>query len=166
MRILCAIGARRGSEVVRHVAAITREGDELVLVHVTDTGPRHDLDRLRGPLHPHHEHREELDAAEEESGKAMLQEALEEAGRLGLTASGRLERGRPEQVIVELAGETVAQLVVLFARESPQAHPRQGPPSVGHTARFVVDHSPAHVLLLRESGMASAQPHEHRAPGT
>ena len=106
MRILCAIGTRRGSEVIRHVAPITREGDELVLVHVIDEGPRHDLDRLRGPLHPHHEHREELDAAEEEAGKAMLKEALAEAARLGLTASERLERGRPEHVVVELARET------------------------------------------------------------
>jgi len=155
MRILCAIGTRRGSEVIRQVAPITREGDELVLVHVIDEGPRHDLDRLRGPLHPHHEHREELDAAEEEAGKAMLKEALAEAARLGLTASERLERGRPEHVVVELAGKTNAELVVLYARESPQGHPRIGPPSVGHTARFVVDHSPTHVLLLRESGQAS-----------
>ncbi len=155
MRILCAIGTRRGSEVIRHVAPITREGDELVLVHVIDEGPRHDLDRLRGPLHPHHEHREELDAAEEEAGKAMLKEALAEAARLGLTASERLERGRPEHVVVELAREANATLVVLYARESPQGQPRIGPPSVGHTARFVVDHSPTHVLLLRESGQSS-----------
>ncbi len=156
MRILCAIGIRRGSELVRQVATITREGDELVLLHVTDTGPRHDLDRLRGPLHPHHERHDELDAAEEEAGKATLKEALAEAGRLGLAAAERLERGRPEQVIVSLAGELTAQLVVLHARESPQAHPRVGPPSVGHTARFVVDHSPTTVLLLRESSLPKA----------
>ena len=66
------------------------------------------------------------------------------------------ERGRPEQVIVSLAGELTAQLVVLHARESPQAYPRVGPPSVGHTARFVVDHSPTIVLLLRERGVLKA----------
>jgi nucleotide-binding universal stress UspA family protein len=153
MRILCAIGIRRGSELVRQVAAITREGDELVLLHVMDTGPRHDLDRLRGPLHPHHERHGDLDAAEEEAGKATLKEALAEAGRLGLAAAERLERGRPEQVIVSLARELRAEVVALHARESPQAHPRVGPPSVGHTARFVVDHSPTTVLLLRESSL-------------
>jgi nucleotide-binding universal stress UspA family protein len=99
----------------------------------------------------HHEHHGELDAAEEDAGKATLKEALAEADRLGLAAAERLERGRPEQVIVSLAGELTAQLVVLHARESPQAHPRVGPPSVGHTARFVVDHSPTTVLLLRAS---------------
>jgi nucleotide-binding universal stress UspA family protein len=156
MRILCAIGIRRGNELVRQVSTITRDGDELVLLHVIDTGPRHDLDRLRGPLHAHHEHHGELDAAEAEAAEATLKEALTEAGRLGLAATERLERGRPEQVIVSLAGELTAQLVVLHARESPQAHPRIGPPSVGHTARFVVDHSPTHVLLLRESGLPMA----------
>jgi nucleotide-binding universal stress UspA family protein len=149
MRILCAIGIRRGSELVRKVAAFTREGDELVLLHVIDTGPRHDLDMLRGPLHTHHGFHGELDAAEEEAGRAALKEALAEAGRSGLAAVQRLERGRPEQVIVSIAGDLSAEVVVLHARESPQAHPRVGPPSVGHTARFVVDHSPAPVLLLR-----------------
>ena len=98
-------------------------------------------------------HYGELDAAEEEAGKATLREALAEAGRLGLSAAERLERGRPEQVIVSLAGELTAQLVVLHARELPQAHPRVGPPSVGHTARFVLDHSPTSVLLLREGSV-------------
>jgi nucleotide-binding universal stress UspA family protein len=120
-----------------------------VLLHVIDEGPRHDLDRLRGPLHPHHEHREQLDAAEEGAGETMLKEAGEEALLLGLAATERLERGRPEQVIVALAGELAARVIVLCARDSPHAHPKAGPPSVGHTARFVVDHSPSPVLLLR-----------------
>jgi nucleotide-binding universal stress UspA family protein len=151
MRILCAIGIRRGSELVRQVAKIARAGDELVLFHVIDAGPRHDLDMLRGPLHPHHEHRHEVDSAEEEAAETTLKEALEEAGRLGLSATERAEKGRPEQAIVTLAGELAAGLVVLYARESPSAHPRVGPPSIGHTARFVVDHSPTHVLLLRDA---------------
>jgi len=152
MRILCAIGARRGRDVVRRAAAFTRTGDELVVLHVTDTGPRHDLDRLRGPLHPHHEHGRDLDTAEAEAGETMLREALEEARQLGLAASERLERGRPEQVVVALARELGADLVVLLARESPHGHPKVGPPSVGHTARFVLDHAQTSVLLLRETG--------------
>ena len=150
MRILCAIGIRRGAELVRRVAAVARPGDELVLVHVLDTGPRHHVNHLEGTLHSPHDHREELDAAEQEAGQAMLQEASEEAGRAGFAASTRLERGRPEQVIVTLAPEAGAAMVALLARENPQSHPRQGPPSVGHTARFVLDHAPADVLLFRE----------------
>ena len=66
-----------------------------------------------------------ISALSEEAG---IFEALAEALRLGQAAS----------------------LVVLHARESPHSHPVSGPPSVGHTARYVLDHSPAHVLLLRE----------------
>ena len=151
MRILCAIGIRRGAELVRRVTEVAKPGDELVLVHVVDTGPRHHVNHLEGTLHSHHDHREELNAAEEESGQAMLKEAAEEASRAGVGAATRLERGNPEHVVVALAQEMGARLVALLARENPQSHPRQGPPSVGHTARFIIDHAPADVLLFRES---------------
>lgn len=61
----------------------------------------------------------------------------------------RLERGRPEQMIVALAREAQANLIALRLRERPDGFQRIGPPSVGHTARFVVDHAPCPVLLLR-----------------
>ncbi|MGA2613453.1 MAG: universal stress protein [Spirochaetia bacterium] len=150
MRILCAIGIRRGGELVRRVSRITRTGDELVIVHVLETGPRHDLNHLEGTIRPHHDHRRELDAAEQEAGGAALKEAGEEAGLAGIPATTRLERGRPEQVIVALARELSADLVALMAREMPHGHPLQGPPSIGHTARFVFDHAPSDVLVFRE----------------
>jgi nucleotide-binding universal stress UspA family protein len=150
MRILCAIGTKRGVELVRRVSGIARADDELVLVHVTETGPRHDLNHLEGTLRPHHLQQAELDAAEEEAGRAMLNEALQEAGRIGIAATTRLQRGKAEQVIVALARELETTLVALHAREVPHAHPLQGPPSIGHTARFVVDHVPADVLIFRE----------------
>ena len=150
MRILCAVGDRRGVELVRRVAQAARPGDEVVLLHVIDTGPRHDLNHLGGTLRPHHQQREELDAAEQEAGQQMLQESAAEAGRLGLASTTRLERGRPEQVVVALARDLDVSLVAVLARENPQAHPVQGPPSIGHTARFVIDHAPADVLVLRE----------------
>jgi len=40
--------------------------------------------------------------------------------------------------------------VAVLARERPQGHPVQGPPSIGHTARFIVDHAPVDVLIYRE----------------
>ncbi len=150
MRILCAIGIRRGVELVKRVSRIMQEGDELVLAHVLDSGPRHDLNHLEGTIRPHHLQTREIDAAEEDAGTATLREAAEEAVRIGIPATTRLERGTPEHVIVKLAGETRADLVALLARERPQGHPVQGPPSIGHTARFVVDHAPVDVLVFRE----------------
>ncbi len=150
MRILCAVGIRRGAELVRRICRIARPGDELVIVHVLDTGPRHDLNHLEGTIRPHHDQQRELDAAEQEAGSATLKEAGEEAGRAGIPAATRLERGRPEQVVVALTRDLKADMVALLAREMPQGHPLQGPPSIGHTARFIVDHAPADVLVFRE----------------
>ena len=158
MRILCAIGSRRGTDVVRQLGEFAPAGAELVLLHVIDTGPRHDLDQLRGPMHPHHTHQADLNVAEEDAATGALKEAAGEAARRGLEVKERLERGRPERLIVSVAAEIEADLVVLCARESAQAHPRQGPPSVGHTARFVVDHAPTPVLLLRERGPLEPMP--------
>jgi nucleotide-binding universal stress UspA family protein len=156
MRVLCAIGIRGGGELVRRVVAYTGGAAvELLLMHVTDVGPRHDLDQLGGPFRrgprggPERERA--LDAAEAEAGRASLAEASAEAQRSGVTASTRLERGRPEQVLVAVARETGVALLALNAREQPAGHPAAGPGSVGHTARFVLDHAPCDVLLLRHA---------------
>jgi len=150
MRILCAIGIRRGGELVKRVCQIAGPGDELVIVHVVDTGPRHDLNHLEGTLRPHHALRNELNAAEQDAGSEALNEAREEASRAGIPAGTRLERGRPEEVIVALASELGIDMVALLAREIPHGHPLQGPPSIGHTARFILDHAPSAVLVFRE----------------
>ena len=126
-----------------------------MLVHVIDEGPRHDLDRLRG--------RCTLITSTGRNWtlpKRKRETMLKEASRRGLRAGARGKRTagaeRDWHVVVELARETKTRTpVVLYAADRP-GHPRLGPHSVGmHTARFVVDHSPTHVLLLRESGQSS-----------
>jgi nucleotide-binding universal stress UspA family protein len=62
-----------------------------------------------------------------------------------------VERGRPEQVIVLVAQERRCDLVAIQASEGAAGRPRLGPSSVGHTARFVLDHAPCDALLLRTS---------------
>ena len=150
MRILCAIGIRRGVELLKRVSRVVKPDDELLLVHVVDVGPRHDLNHLEGTLRPHHLQRAELNEAEQDAGTDTLQEAREEAERLAVPVVATLERGRPEHVIVELARESAVDMIAILAREEPHGHPLQGPPSVGHTARFVVDHALCDVLVLRE----------------
>jgi nucleotide-binding universal stress UspA family protein len=155
MRIVCSIGLRMGAELVRHTLAMTAGAQpELVLLHVIDTGPQKELARLSGPLRfgprpPTPRHGAEIAAAEEAAGRAALDEALAEARAAGVSATARVERGRPEQVIVTVARETQAALVVVRARERAEGHPFIGPASVGHVARFVLDHAPCDVLLLR-----------------
>ncbi len=161
MRVLCAIGIRYGVDLVRRSAQKIGTSADYVLLNVIDSGPRRGLERLGGPLHPppppppsrhpppppHHER--DLDEAEQAAGEEALREALDTAHQLGLRAETRLERGEPEHVIVELAQQLHADLIAIRSREHG-GHPPSGPASVGHTARFVLDHAPCDVLLLRK----------------
>ena len=150
MRILCAIGIRRGLELLKRVSRVVKPDDELFLVHVVDVGPRHDLNHLEGTLRPHHLQRAELNEAEQDAGTDTLQEAREKAEEIGIPVVTTLKRGRPEDVILELARESAVDVIALLARERPHGHPLQGPPSIGHTARFIIDHAPCDVLVFRE----------------
>ena len=155
MRVLCAVGQRGGPELVQRVAEILSAGAELLLLHVVDTGPRHDLKHLIGQLRhgpargPGREG--ELHAAEESAGRTSLGETQEAAQAAGFAARTSLVWGRPEEVILQVAESEKVSLICISAREGAEGHPHIGPASVGHTARFVLDHAPCDVLLLREN---------------
>ncbi|SRR5487761_2187493 len=155
MRILCAIDLRSGPDLVRHIGAFAAGGiTELILVHIIDTGPRQDLEQRwdmmrRGP-HTDPARVQALAMAEESAGQAALAEALTQAQQLGIPSRTQLERGKPEQVLVQLAQRTAVDLVVVRAREWGSQQPLLGPRSVGHTARFVLDHASCDVLLVRQ----------------
>ena len=69
----------------------------------------------------------------------------------GYYAGGEtMEReGHPEREIVNVAAEWRADLVIVCSRAAYRTIDEIGPKSVGHVARFVVDHAPCPVLLLR-----------------
>jgi nucleotide-binding universal stress UspA family protein len=158
MKILCAIGQRDGPQIIQRLAAMLGSQHEISLLHVLDTGPRHGLeDFLRSPgpvphqrpLPPHQTR--ELDEAEQTASQAALTEAIEAAQKAGFSVVGEIQRGRPEQMIVQTAHTRESQLIAIRASEGSQGRPQIGPASVGHTARFVLDHAPCDVLLLRGS---------------
>jgi nucleotide-binding universal stress UspA family protein len=153
MTILCAIGLRRGPELLQRLATLVASGRDLLLVHVIDEAPRQGWEHAPRPLRPGSRPRPDrdrrMDEAEIRSGETILAEAQAEAQQLGFSATVRLERGNPERVLVQIAQAAAAELVVEFARELPEGFPAVGPPSIGHTARFVLDHAPCPVLLLR-----------------
>jgi nucleotide-binding universal stress UspA family protein len=60
-----------------------------------------------------------------------------------------LRRGRPELEIVNAAAEWKADVILICPRAEYGEPPHIGPRSVGHVARFVLDHAPCPVLLLR-----------------
>ena len=160
-RVLVALAGTEDPALAVQVAQIVGSGEpaiEITLLHVQETGPRdlaaHDLPLRSGPWPGRGGEGVErrLAEADEERAEALLAawgerfaSALPHAAITRLTA-----QGRPEQEIVAAAGRLPADVVVLSAR--PRTGPTEaGPRSLGHVTRFVVDHSPVPVLVVRRA---------------
>ena len=125
------------------------EPQTLGILHVIDSGPREDIGRVRERFlrrpEPPPQRKEEMRQTE----RGAARDILDEGARL-LPSAEILERqGRPEREIVNSAAEWHADLVVICPRAEYGAKPIIGPKSIGHVARFVLDHAPCPVLLVR-----------------
>jgi nucleotide-binding universal stress UspA family protein len=129
------------------------DGAEVTLLHVIDDAERTKLeDSVRpGIVRPSLPDVEETLEADERS---MLRETYEEAvtilharheGDVRLNVGS----GRPERVIVSYLIEVNEGLCVLGRRPDWKRNREVGPRSVGKVARFVIDHAPCPVLVLR-----------------
>jgi nucleotide-binding universal stress UspA family protein len=90
----------------------------------------------------------------EEDERTMLRETYDQAAAMLRTLHAGDVRlsvgsGRPERVIVSYLSEVRAGLCVVGRRPDWKVVRDDGPRSVGHVARFVVDHAPCPVLVLR-----------------
>ncbi|HET8852229.1 MAG TPA: universal stress protein [Ktedonobacteraceae bacterium] len=150
MRILCCLDGTNAEQVSRAVGALLRtETQTVAVLYVTDIGPEMQMEQQRErhlrPPHPPLPRREQMRRAE---GMAT-QEILEEGSR-SLGGAEMLRRtGRPEREIVQAALEWQADVIVVCSRATASGGPSLGPKSVGHVARFVLDHAPCPVLLVR-----------------
>jgi len=152
MRVLCCLDGTNVGQVRAAVSQLLRT-DSLTLgvIYVIDSGPQGEIERqrerfLRRPdLTPLR--RDQMRQAEEASAQDILQE-----GARYLAGAELLQRqGRPEREIVQCATEWAADLIVICSRSAKSAGPPLGPKSVGHVARFVLDHAPCAVLLVRST---------------
>ena len=152
MRVLCCLDGTNIEQVSQAVKALLgRDPRTVGVLYVTDTGPQEDMERHRErflrPPHPPLPRREQMRQAE----GALAQEILEEGSR-SLGGAEMLRRtGRPEREIVDAAVEWQADVIVIGSRSAIGGGPPLGPKSVGHVARFVLDHAPCPVLLVRPS---------------
>jgi nucleotide-binding universal stress UspA family protein len=165
MRILCCLDGTNAEQIRTALRMFTAVQPLTVgMLHVTDTRPREDMDLIRErrfwrhPLHSHHApapppedlprpspREEEIYEAEKTSAEEILKESRDYCA-----GAETMERaGRPEREIVNLAAEWRADMVIVCSRAAYQSKEEIGPKSVGHVARFVVDHAPCPVLLLR-----------------
>ena len=97
------------------------------------------------PRHPSGPLQEKIQQAEVAAAQDILQEGL----RFLPDAQTLSREGRPEREIIQSASEWNADLIVICPRSSAFGGPALGPKSVGHVARFVLDHAPYPVLLVR-----------------
>ena len=67
---------------------------------------------------------------------------------LGALPETLIEEGEPGAILCRRIEERECDLAVV-APDAGRLPIRSGPKSVGHTARFVLDHSPRPVLLIR-----------------
>lgn len=154
MRVLALVDGFHTAELFDTLARLLRLDEvQLLLVYVQGPGPRAGLDLVRhrpgGRRLPPHRERELIEAEFEGSS-----DALTEAARLAHLLAGGVEtmhlRGEPGRVVCEVAERQGVDLIAIRAGGRDQ--PRAGPKSLGPTARFVADHGPCPVLLLRGTG--------------
>jgi hypothetical protein len=144
MRALVWITEDNWEATIAAAAELVPAEAEVTLVHVTGGGAEALargarsglLGRGRGPEGPS----EQLRSISEAAARALLSDA---AALLGRSAEQIALRGRPEQEVVGAASR--ADLLVL-SRDGDRSRP--GPKSIGHAARFVLDHVTCRVMLV------------------
>jgi nucleotide-binding universal stress UspA family protein len=160
-RFLVALAGTEDAALADQVAQVVGSGGpqvELTLLHVMETGPRdltaHDPVVRRGPWPAPKKAVVErrLADADDEATDALLAVWHERFATAlpQFQISHLAAQGRPEQEIIAAARRLNADAIILRARPRTGAT-EPGPRSVGHVARFVVDHSPVPVLVIRRS---------------
>lgn len=150
MRVLCCLDGTN-VEQVRKAMGLLSTGAPLTvgLLYVIDLGPREGLAHARERFlrRPGLPGPREQEMGEAEAGAA--QHHLAEGLRYFPEAESLQRRGRPEREIVNAAADWRADLLLIDAHAEYEGKPVLGPKSVGHVARFVLDHAPCPVLLVR-----------------
>ena len=150
MRVLCCLDGTNIKHISNALSTLVSAAERTIgLLFVTDLGPHHEIERKReGLLYPRHPSgplQEKIQQAEAAAAQDILQEGL----RYVPQAETLSREGRPEREIIQCASEWNADLIVICSRSPAFGGPALGPKSVGHVARFVLDHAPCPVLLVR-----------------
>ncbi len=155
--LICLSGLDTQEFIERAVRHISLDR-HLTLLYVVDTRSAEELGYMaqRTPGKPGltAEHASLMQNAELQTAEAILNEAGEQCMQVGFNARNirrEVRKGRPEHQIIELARDVDANigLIVIGSAYTWGPHMTPGPANIGHVARFVVDHSPCDVLLLR-----------------
>ena len=136
MRILCCLDGTNVEPISSGIAMLSAPDRIVAVIYVIDKGLHHEIEHtrerfFRPPTPP------------------PAREIIEEALRWLPGAEVIQREGRPEREIVNAAAEWRADLIIICPRAEYKDKHQIGPKSVGHVARFVLDHAPCPVLLIR-----------------
>jgi nucleotide-binding universal stress UspA family protein len=150
MRVLCCLDGSNTQAIQETVISFLRDTDRFIgLLYVIDSGPRGNMLRTQERLLRRRGVPDSVNERMREAETMTAQDVLQEGLRYFPTAQTLQREGHPEREIVTYAAEWNADLIVLCPRSPEHGGPSIGPKSVGHTARFVLDHAPCPVLLAR-----------------
>jgi nucleotide-binding universal stress UspA family protein len=152
--VLIAVAGYRIDNFLNSAAETLHPALPWLLLHVQDTQPVDEAERAmaglpgRGPGQQHlHDRLLHTVKTTEEEARSAIEGWLTAHGR---RAELLFRRGQPEQVILEVAQERQAGLVVLGGGIGlPGRYPGPGQYPLSPVARFIVDHALVDVLLLR-----------------
>jgi nucleotide-binding universal stress UspA family protein len=152
MRVMFCLDGTNGEQVSKATEMLSATQPLTSgILYVIDTGPRKDIEHTRERFFrrpgPPRSREDEMEKAE----LAAAQDILNDGLRYIPNAETFRRQGRPEREIVNFAAEWQADLVIICPRGEYGGKPTIGPKSVGHVARFVLDHAPCPVLLVRQT---------------
>jgi nucleotide-binding universal stress UspA family protein len=156
--ILICLSGLETEEFIGRASPHLPHDRRIVLLYVIDTRPAEEMGYIARRLHggpgiTHHQ-QDIMSTADTQTAEAVLGEGEARCVALGFDSrliSKETRKGRPEHEIIEIAKRPDLDigLLVIGSAYKRGGHPAIGPASVGHVARFVVDHSPCDVLMLR-----------------
>jgi nucleotide-binding universal stress UspA family protein len=150
MRVLCCLDGTNIEQVSQAISSLVNVDEHKIgLLYVTDSGPHTEMERQRERFLRPRRPSGPLDERMRQAEVAAAQDILQEGLRYLSSAEIMQREGRPEREIVQCAFEWQADLIVICPRSPQHGGPALGPKSVGHVARFVLDHAPCPVLLVR-----------------
>ncbi len=152
MRILCCLDGTNVEKIGQSVERLLqRETRTIGILYVTDSEPELQMELNRNRFLRSPRHAPPGQTRMREAEERNVQEILNEGSQHLIGAEQQKRTGRPEREIVQFAEEWQADLLLICAHSQRRDRPGIGPKSVGHVARFVLDHAPCPVLLIRSS---------------
>lgn len=150
MRVIVAVDERPDETPLERVAALLSvQGAEVLLVHVLDPAGRAEWERaasrhLMRPSAPRHA-AEGMRLADRAEGERLLETAAQRVADWGAAhVQTHLLEGSPKHTIRALLDGEGADVLVVFVRG-----PEVGPKSIHREARFLIDHAPCAVLVVK-----------------